>query len=456
MASEQEILAKYGVPSNDDAILAKYGVGKPDETKFNPSPLASGGAALAPKGLISSLYGAKEAISAPWGKKMDTYRRERDTGRQALEESEKINPKSAAIGNLTSGLLTGAAVGPSIPAMAALGGAYAGIESKADLTKLDEPEQRQQFGRDVGFGTAGAGLLGAAAEYIPSTVAGGLKDMAGKLAEKATGATRTMAEKFAPGAGKKLLEKGIVKFGYSPKNIANAAEKEMGVSQQAISSILNDLDKQGVKATPEEIAKALDQKIAALNELPGTMPQARKLEGLKEDIMVAMKNESQPLSQIEKYKRSYGDADWTDPEKAMAQKGAYRTLMETVENKATAASPELAGDFKNAKESYGLLAPIEEASQKRAIQLNQSPVGGLLDMASMVAGMESDKERGSTGLLRGAAFPIARRLLAPRTASMGAVSANVAAKILESLSPSARAAIMGSILSNRSQHGSKP
>lgn len=418
----------------------------PNPEEYEPSPMETGLAALAPKGIASAAYGAREALDAPWGKKIETYRKQRDIGRGLLEQSEKTNPKAAMAGNIGRGLLEGLAAGPfGTAGYAAQGGLEAAMESGADLTR----GEIGKLGNDVGYGTAMGGILGAAGEYIPETVGANLKSGAGYLAEKATGATRAMAEKFKPGSGEELLKRGIVRFGSSAKDIARRSQQAMNKSYSSLDSALAELDKMGVKASPDEIVNALNSKIAELESHGGTMGDARKLQGLKEDIVAAMKGEEKPLSWVEAEKRTHGNVDWTDPEKAAAQKGTYRSLMDLVEEKGGEASPRLLDQFKKAKETYGLLSPIQEASQKRALQLQQSPVLGLLDLASLGMGAAyggdslSEKGLGSVGGLA------TRRVLAPRLAASGAKTLDWGSKILSGMSPAARSALIGALISGR-------
>jgi hypothetical protein len=134
---------------------------------------------------------------------------------------QKLNfPKPQGVANIA-----GAIAGPGKLVKGAKGALAAGGllglgESKADLTKGEVGKAAL----DAGVGTVGGGVgygLGKVVEPLLKPVAkkisGGLSKVSGKLAEKATGATGKQLDRFAPGAGEELLEKGIVRFGDSPK-----------------------------------------------------------------------------------------------------------------------------------------------------------------------------------------------------------------------------------------------
>lgn len=86
--------------------------------EYSASPTETYVHSLAPNAVTSRLYGAIEAVKAPWGKKMETYDREMLRGKEYLEKSQEENPTAALAGNATTasiGLLGGgAAVAPKL------------------------------------------------------------------------------------------------------------------------------------------------------------------------------------------------------------------------------------------------------------------------------------------------------------------------------------------------------
>ena len=85
------------------------------------------------------------------------------------------------------------------------------------------------------------------------------------------------------------------------------------------------------------------------------------------------------------------------------------------------------------KKTYGVLAPINEAAERRAATLNQSPFGGLLDVAA--AGAAGASVGGLPGLATGVAAATGRKVIAPRIASSAAVTLDGVSKMLLESSP---------------------
>ncbi len=102
--------------------------------------------------------------------------------------------------------------------------------------------------------------------------------------------------------------------------------------------------------------------------------------------------------------------------------------------------------FLDEKRLYGVLAPIEDAAQKRASTLNQSPFGGLGDTAAQAVGMIPG---GNT--VKGLATAAGRRIIAPRLASAGARGADKIADILQA-SPESFGKFSG-VLQSAAQRG---
>jgi hypothetical protein len=262
----------------------------------------------------------------------------------------------------------------------------------------------------------------AAAPYIKpglERVGGAFNNAAERYAVKATGATGKQTEKFADDAGRQLLDRGLVKFGDSPANIAERVGAASDQAGNQIGGAIKSLDSQGVTASADDVVAQLQSRIKELAGDPSQAPLAKKLQGIVDDI-IETGNSNIPISQAEQAKRGFGAKikNWLDPESGAANKEAYHAYKGEVEKKALAADPEMAGKFMDAKQTYGLLAPIEEAASKRAATLAQSPIGGLGDTAAAAMGVIKGGPAGA------AAATVGRRVLAPRTASSMAWSAD--------------------------------
>lgn len=245
-----------------------------------------------------------------------------------------------------------------------------------------------------------------------------MRSAAEKMTVNATGATERQASKFKDNAGRELLDRGLVKFGDDAEAIANRTAAELEKSTGVIDNSLKTLDAKGVTASADNVVTRLEQKIAQLKSDPSQADVVRKLEGIVEDI-IQTGNSNIPISQAEVTKRGFNKmaGNWQDPIKGQAGKEAYLGYMDEVERAANAAEPAIAGQFKEAKDTFGLLRPIQEAAERRASTLNQSPFGGLGDIAS-----EAVTPGGS----------VLRRLASPRISSSAAVTTDKISKALMS------------------------
>jgi hypothetical protein len=139
-------------------------------------------------------------------------------------------------------------------------------------------------------------------------------------------------------------------------------------------------------------------------------------------------DDSVPISQAESSKRGFqNSANYnSSPMDLSISKEAASVYQKAVEDAAVAADPKTADLFMAQKKAYGLLSPVEEAAAKRASTLNQSPHGGLLDTATMLAG------EGIAGVPGAIAAPIARKAIATRIAPALATTANAAGNLIGS------------------------
>lgn len=257
-----------------------------------------------------------------------------------------------------------------------------------------------------------------------------------ELAENATGATGHQSSKFKEGSGRELLDRKIVNAFDTPGNVAENAQKAMKDSWAQIDEALGSLDRMGAKVSKDQILKNLDDVVAELRGDPSQGDVINQI--LKKADDIAKGPAEYTLSKAEKIKRNFQrqanydlDSISQDAKKAVAR--AYQNTVETV---AESIEPGLAGMFKEAKKTFGLLNPIEKAAARRAAQLKQSPIGGLQDMVTAgvggaaVGGVASGGDP-TTGIFTGIATAIGRRSVAPRLSSTFAKGFDKAADVLD-------------------------
>lgn len=386
---------------------------------------------------------------------LDLYRKHRDESRTKNKAAQEAHPYAYGAGNVGGAIATALPAGAAAAGVkgAAVIGALSGLGgSEADLTKGDVVPAAVDTAAGAGVGAATAGLLNKVGGT--TAAAGGvgpaLKEEAGKFAEGATGATRNQLERFRPGAGKELLKRGIVKFFDSPGKIAQRAAEEMERSGAGIGEVLKNLDEQGVQVSRDELVKGVKQKIIELSKDESQSGVVRKLENILESIENSPK--SRPISEVEGVKRGFQkQSNYAKPLSTQANKTAASVYGDTVEANALAHSPELAEKFVGDKQTYGLLAPVQEAAERRSLQLQQHPVGGFLDTVSTAGGYAMG---GKPGAL---AAPVARRVLGPRVNSSLAVildkSGNGINKVMETLNASPKGKSLVPIFQKALQRG---
>ncbi|NJO18785.1 MAG: hypothetical protein HC838_00175 [Spirulinaceae cyanobacterium RM2_2_10] len=405
---------------------------------------------------IGALEAAKDWFSSDPAGFMENYRKHRDESRANYKSAEEANPDTYMAGQfggaIAPALLSGgSSLGATVGSLAAQGAVQGFGASKADLTQDD------LYGAAIDTALGGAiggtaGVIGKGLARIPfrkaaSYVGDKLADVAEKFAVKATGATGKQAESFAPNAGRELLDRGIVRFGRTAEDVAARAAAASDEAGKAIESALEELDSKGVRASLANVSDAIQANIDELEKIPGNEKiiqqlrrevrnlQNRAMKGIQEGIKKAPEAADDaifeeattlPISIAEKAKRAFqGQTNYASPEaekKASAQ--LARAFREEVEQSALKADSALAEKFLEDKRTFGLLNPIQEAAEKRASQLNQSPFGGFGDFAAGAAG--------SVGGVGGVSGTVAaRRLLAPRLASAGAVLADNLSDIVQ-------------------------
>lgn len=256
-----------------------------------------------------------------------------------------------------------------------------------------------------------------------------------KASDAATGATGVQSLKFADDSGKQLLDRGIVKFGYSQEQIAKKAADALKTSEEGISESLSALDAKGAGIDKSEIVSNLRARAAKVGKDPSNYGVAdginRLADRIESEAAASAKLGESPkvsLTDAENTKRGFQNSvnyNSSAYDQSLAEHAAeiYR---QSVEDAATKIDPALSAKFKTAKSDYGLLRPITKAAERRAATNSQSPAGGLLDMSSMAAGLATGHPVAAVGV------PIARRIIAPRIPSTIAATSDALGTALSS------------------------
>jgi hypothetical protein len=420
---------------------------KPVEASPDEVPAAASASA----GFLSGLPGAKQIGAAgktamdvitgrtDLGDSLDEYRRERDSLSGDMNAKMAANPKSAMVGGLASAPFIPMPSGVSGAAL--YGGAHALGDSKADLTK---GEFGQAIG-DVGTGASTGALVGSVADLAgqvltpaASKVGQYLRNKAEALKVKATGATGKQAAALAPGTGRYLLDNKIGGAFSSPAGIADAAEQSMDRSGAEIGNMLES-KLSGTKVKRFDVLSAIDERLAGMANDESQDALAESLRKIRDGILAkAEKNPEIPIAEAEAIKRgfqknvNYKTAAPNVNENDANAAAAYE-YRQAVENAAGDKDPELLKKFLADKKNTAILSPVEEAARKRALQLQQSPYGGLLDIAAGGSGGAIGAALGGpVGMAVGGATGLGLKALRPRYASMGAHSSDALAKLVSS------------------------
>ena len=363
----------------------------------------------------------------------ELYRTYRDESRKNFKTAEEANPKSYMAGNVGGAIATAAIPGmggASIGKLALQGAAQGLGSSEADLTEGEVGQALKDTAVGAGTGAAigGAGkVLSAAgqkaAPYVNKVLgkaASGLEEGAEKLAVKATGATGNQSMQFADDAGRQLLDRKLVRFGDSAGNIAERVGAASDDAGRAIGEALEQLEAKGATASVDNVVTALESKIDDLAQTPGNERIIKQLQA-EVDNLYNRGQSNLPIGQAEVAKRNFqGQTNYFSPEaekKASAQ--VANAFREEVEQAAQKADPATAALFKEQKQTFGLLAPIKEAAEKRAAQQAQSPFGGLTDVVA-----------GSTAGPKGLAAKYAVEQVGRRAASSAAVISDNLANVV--------------------------
>lgn len=378
-----------------------------------------------------------------------SYIDSRDENLKRYAKQDAEHPVATGVGKgfgfLASALVPGGQVAKGAGlAEKAYAGAKAGalmgaVANPGDTEGVVDPLQIKDRALNAGVGAG----LGAAAPVVlhgagnaSSKVSQYLRNKAAQLAETATGATGAQSANFVPGTGRKLLNKGIIKFGSSPADIGKNAESALDAAQASKMGLI-EKDLAGASVDRNKVYDAIQKKIAALRGDESQTALVRQLESKLDDVIGAAdaSGSSIPLSKSEGVRRGFDKAAKWDSNSDAPTREANKVLAniyrESGEDAAKAVNPSAAEQFKGEKTLQHTLLPVVEAAEKRAAQLKQSPHGGLLDMTSGGLGATvGGVVGGPAGAALGAGAGLAAKALRPRYASMGAIGADALSQML--------------------------
>jgi len=377
-----------------------------------------------------------------------TYEELRDAYRRENKQAQEENP-----GAYLGGEVAGSVASTFVPGMSALNvgkGAKLGttlgkgaLEGAISGYGYSEADNTKDLIKDIAFGSGTGGAFSSAGKYAGDVLdyagtkgtdlAEGLYGQAKKMALNATGATGSQVSKFSDDAGEEILKR--TKMFDTPEKLAGRISSEIDEVNLGLDKALAELDAEGVVVNKQAILDKLEKQINDMGKFASKADEKEKLLKIYDQVKETPKD-MLPASFAEQEKRGfYGKAKrmYGDPDRGDALKGVGRAYKESVEEATKDYSPELAETFSTQKKKYGLLNPIKEASEKRALQQQQSPYGGLLDVATLGAGAVAVGQGEGTGY--GALlFPFLRRKVSPRLPSTAAVGTKMLSEGIEKAS----------------------
>jgi hypothetical protein len=421
----------------------------------------------------------------------ESYEQRRDAYRNENREAQIANPGTYFAGQMLGSVPSMAVGGTSVAGQMAAGGAM----GAATGAGYSEAEDLEGIAKDTGLGVAIGGLSPALLAGIQKYGMAGIQKVAPKLAAKlrsgaektalnATGATAAEVKNFKPGTGGRLLDDDMIKPFMSQSKLSDRIASKMDEYGGQIGGLVDDIDDIGMGVSRSDVIAKLKRQ--AKNMVDDQAPVGRKLQRIIkdlesgqspkyikgkeqlerlyakmddiEDLRVAGKPYKMKRKELEKAirekekqvaefdlirpseaeakKRGFqAQSNYAKPLSTEANKKAATVFREEVENLLERASPESAEAFKKAKDQYGYLAPVQEASARRANVTQQSPALGWGDLTMFglgtAGGLGSNTDVGAA--LGGAALLGARRFAAPRAATTLASGLNKASKMVGNL-----------------------
>ena len=278
-----------------------------------------------------------------------------------------------------------------------------------DAVAADLGSQAIQTGGDLAEGAVGA-MTGAVASKALPVMARGLSDRGKKIAE-------FLAERAAkvkdpsPGAGRVLLDEGVVR----PFSTAGGIQRAAEAAKDRVGRELGDIVSQipGKKYSSGLISR-LDDLITAHSQVPGAEAKSKLLSAIKKNVQ-SSPTKRYSAAALEEAKRNYakramyGKANRSFPAEAYGEAaGVFRKATESLAKRA--ADPVLRQAFLDKKAAFGPIAEVAERGQSFTGRLEEA-----------------------------LARPSIREAAMSRLGSTAAVATDSAAKIFESAGPSASA-----------------
>jgi len=447
------------VPSQAPAQVPAAAAASPQAFNWDEHPAVAPPAAAAPSEAESAMRGAAQGATMGFSNRIegagnalmdkvlgndqgkslsDLYNQREAQATSSNAAAQAAHPYIYGGANLAGGVGTGLLTG-GMGATTSLGrmAVGAGMGAAAGVG-YGNPSSVNDGAAEALKGALVGGAVSGVAEGISNALnPSSLKSTAENMAEKATGATGKQRGLFTPNTGRELLDRDIVNFGSSPSDIAGNAQGAMDAAEAQKSGLMSgELSKATVDSN--DVYDYIRNKISAMSGDPSKAPLATKLESKLEDITNAVGDSGSeiPLGQSEEIRRGFDKAaKWSsnsDSNELEANKIVANAYREAGEDAAKSVSPEAGQAFKEAKTTQHILIPAQEAAEKRADVLNQSPIGGLLDIGASGVGASIGHAIGGgpLGTVVGAGAGLVTKALRPRLASMGAVSADKLADVL--------------------------
>lgn len=406
-----------------------------------------GAAQGASMGFADELTAALESASGSLGLVPDkTYEQAVSESRNAYKAAEQANPNTYLAGQLAGGI--GSAV--LAPAAAAtIPGRIAQAAGMGAVAGYGMNENRDQALQDIAVGGAAGGLAAGVGEGIGAGIksAGNwLGNKSEALMEKATGATGKQASQFKPGTGRMLLDSPEISMFSSPKGIAESTGKMLEKAGSSMDEAATLATQKGAMVDENAIVANLENKIAELNRTPEGRSLATQLQSRLDDIYESGRGTITPAESEATKRGLRAGVNYATPGSKEAQKIVSREYQNATEKAiGELGDKELLNQFLKAKSQYGMLSPVNKAAEARALTLNQSPAGGLLDAARATAG-------GSVGGLPGMiASAIGGKLFAPISSNVAAHSADFVSKLIKA--PPAALGKFSSVIQNAAVRG---